>query len=519
LANIAGVVIAASSFYNPNTNRGKITIRAIAGLGKSKDKSSDKIMSKKATKAAPPPSSPEAADAQALRNATQAPPESGQKMKKSMHRKSELLDRVLASVPEKNTKSSGSPKDAAHISPDKDLQTPVRTTTSLETSPNSTDGIPTISEVLNPKRVSDSERIAELARKRQLSQQGNVVAQSSQRVVKKRKKDNPFPAVVASETNQQSINHMAALKKVNNGASRSIFSLETAETAFQVSTKATIPISNNAPAGEKKRQRSQSDLDTALLLANLKAPTPSLMTPVPKVDEARIDGPPADVEQKEAVKPPHKLAKLAASQSKTQRERVSKPAPKIMSPRPAVAQSQFDRDASMRERISTQYKQLRAYIKTLSGSSVSSMHRRLMAGPALVTGGPPETSVQKYAKLMDEHRAVHESLQKRLLRSVETTLRLLLDGDIAADEARVDMKASVKRFEEILYDNLHRQSLEKEAFLAQHPRIVDGETLEEGSAYPCKAAFDKIEEICSAITRPVGRPKLVPVSPAPSRSW
>jgi hypothetical protein len=142
-----------------------------------------------------------------------------------------------------------------------------------------------------------------------------------------------------------------------------------------------------------------------------------------------------------------------------------------------------------------------------------------MAGPALVTGGPPETSVQKYAKLMDEHRAVHESLQKRLLRSVETTLRLLLDGDIAADEARVDMKASVKRFEEILYDNLHRQSLEKEAFLAQHPRIVDGETLEEGSAYPCKAAFDKIEEICSAITRPVGRPKLVPVSPAPSRSW
>ena len=141
-----------------------------------------------------------------------------------------------------------------------------------------------------------------------------------------------------------------------------------------------------------------------------------------------------------------------------------------------------------------------------------------MAGPALVSAVSPETPQQKYSKLVAEHKAAHESLQKRLLRSAETTLCLLLDGDLAADEARADLKASVKRFEEILYDTLHRQSMEKEAFLAQYPRVTDVSTSAE-DAYPCKAAFDKVEEVYSAIARPVGRPKTVPVSPAPSRSW
>jgi hypothetical protein len=122
-----------------------------------------------------------------------------------------------------------------------------------------------------------------------------------------------------------------------------------------------------------------------------------------------------------------------------------------------------------------------------------------------------------------EHRAAHDYLQRRLLRSAETTLRLLLESRITAEEARSELKQSIKKFEEILYDTLRRQEVERLAVVAQHhgnpANLARGRSLpssdgngpleatKEQPNYPCKEAFDKIEDICAAIGRPVGRPR------------
>jgi hypothetical protein len=173
--------------------------------------------------------------------------------------------------------------------------------------------------------------------------------------------------------------------------------------------------------------------------------------------------------------------------------------------------------------MSDQYKQLQSYIQNLTRKSVELMHSRNSIGPLPLTGTtihPSQVHLQKYSKLKEEHQAAHVILQKRLLRSAETTLRLLLDRDITAEEARTELKANSKRYHEILYDTIHRQQLERETFLAKHPRAKaeadkDDNDQEEG-AYPCQSAFAKVEEICNAISRPAGRPRSS-LSPMPSR--
>ena len=89
LANIAGVVIAASSLYNPNTNKGQLVIRALGGLKKPrgseitekkkklrKERERLELERKMAKKARREPtvSSPMAADTKALRDAVSGSP-------------------------------------------------------------------------------------------------------------------------------------------------------------------------------------------------------------------------------------------------------------------------------------------------------------------------------------------------------------------------------------------------------------------------------------------------------------
>jgi len=130
--------------------------------------------------------------------------------------------------------------------------------------------------------------------------------------------------------------------------------------------------------------------------------------------------------------------------------------------------------------------------------------------------------VSPYAKLLTEHRAAHDYLQRGLLRSAETTLRLLLESRITSEEARTEFKQSIRKFEEILCDTLHRQETERLAVAAFLGTPCDfalkrdlrerggdrpSDATDADSDYPCKKAFDKVEEICLAITRPPGRPR------------
>jgi len=204
----------------------------------------------------------------------------------------------------------------------------------------------------------------------------------------------------------------------------------------------------------------------------------------------------------------------------------------------------------LHEKITEQYKQLRSFLQTITNRSMALIHTRNLRGPvpsALVekSSTSSNNNLGAYAHLLTEHRAAHDYLQQRLLRSAETTLLLLLESSITVEEARTELKHTIKRFEEILYDLLHRQEIERLGLVAAHHFDTTTTTLfksgsrygvvgggkkrssaaasspspsSPGSAvpkqttttpitYPCQAAFEKVEEICAVITRPVGRPK------------
>jgi len=205
-------------------------------------------------------------------------------------------------------------------------------------------------------------------------------------------------------------------------------------------------------------------------------------------------------------------------------------------------QQQASRELILQEKITEQYKQLRTFLQDVTNRSMDLIHSRNLRGPVPSaldndksrSSAADQNHLSTYSCLLTEHRAAHDYLQRRLLRSAETTLRLLLESSITTEEARTELKQTITKFEGILYDTLHRQELERLSVVSQHPGTtanlvnsgrgghknhrklqqqpssLEGGTEKQTAAtkpYPCQAAFEKVEDICAAITRPVGRPK------------
>jgi hypothetical protein len=469
-----------------------------------------------------------AADTQALRYAVSGPPVSVQKSKQAMKRNggkivSASKSQGTAKVDSSSTSTavpSQSSSTVTHVSPDqKDMKTPRRPTAFSETSPDSAEDLPKISTFLQPKRLVEKQTNP--------SEQTVVVSQSAKQSVKKRKLQS-LSSSSSSSSGTSNEAHQSS-KKAKPDAS-SVTKLSKKEKKAKKKAKntvfnATASVGESTPivVSERKRDRPSSssttetfsDVDTAKLLANLKSPPPSVKGGESKNDDSMA----------------FKLSKTGTIASK-QPPAVSpairqKPSASLLPPKLSFQYPSTvgHKEAIFREQINGQYKELQAYIESLTSISVARMHRMNATGPvpSVVMGStfhPAQSHLHKYNKLKEEHQAAHVILQKRLLRSAEMTLRLLLDRDITAEEARTELKSNSKRYQEILYDTLHRQTMERESFLAKHPRAkADAERDDDqdiDGSYPCESAFDKVEEICSAISRPVGRPRSI-LSPTPSR--
>jgi hypothetical protein len=285
---------------------------------------------------------------------------------------------------------------------------------------------------------------------------------------------------------------------------------ENQETAFHVTTTATIQLASTSESLKKHVQKpigeKYSDVYTARLLTTLKSPMKEAEFATVNTDENKIHL----VRSNAHAANSGGSSKDSVPKIRHQREQPFNFAGQFSSPKPTRGCSQLTKGSLKLEKATAQYTQLRAYLKNLTQNSTALMHARNMRGPTLsLMPGVSSGLQRKHAKLLTEQQAAHECLQKRLLRSAETTLRLLLDDDISADDARADLKASIKRFEEILSDTLHRHQMETDAFWTQYHCLknnVGMKSLSNGE-YPCQSAFAKVEEICAAITRPVGRPK------------
>jgi hypothetical protein len=457
-----------------------------------------------------PPESPMAADSQALPPPMPARPALIQKTNEK--RQNTVVDEtafsstsVLGSHPLK----LGKTPDGAVVSPEKEMVTLFRPP-SGEATRSSLRHPPKVSKPLHPKIPSSSHPVVF---------RSNNVAQSLQKTVKKRKTELPHDNQLVMNERAPKVAKLDQLfsEDMNNLKNESMIAImstvknathdENQETAFYVSTTATIPIANTATSFKRRRQMPHddkySDEGAARLLTDLKLPLKESFRTLTNTANSVSSGQDS-VKQIRHLRdhPIHFAAKLSLPQS------VSGP-------------SQSARESFKREKVTVQYIQVLANLKQLKRNSASLMHARNMRGPTLsLTAGNSNTIPQhKYSKLLAEHQAAHESIQRCLLRSAETTLRLLLDDEISVDEARADLKESIKRFEGILYDTLRRHQMERDAFLAQHQSLkksVGVANRMSSGEYPCQSAFAKVEELCAAITRPVGRPKSI-VSPPDER--
>jgi len=310
----------------------------------------------------------------------------------------------------------------------------------------------------------------------------------------------------------------------------------------------------------KKIARTSDELSTALLLTALASPKPAEKAKSKQLADANVGvtpKTPATTGKSKAVTTVTPKAAAVASQFKATIKNTPSPKlprdfsrSKIVSPPAAMknisnsvsksngksatlqnastSPQQSSKEEILYEKISEQYQQLRTFLNGVTDSSMALIHSRNLRGPvpsalASRAAKSERAHLSAYSKLLTEHRAAHDYLQRRLLRSAETTLRLLLESRITAEEARIEFKQSIKKFEEILYDTLHRQEVERLAVVAKHygtpanfarsrklPYSASNrplESIKEHSKYPCKEAFDKVEDICNALTRPVGRPR------------
>lgn len=214
------------------------------------------------------------------------------------------------------------------------------------------------------------------------------------------------------------------------------------------------------------------------------------------------------------------------------------------------------REEVVTEKVRVQYEQLRLYIDSLPSSTsptnaVAEKFRRLCPPVNDYKASIKKTRNRQQSrrdKLMREHRTSHELIQKRLLRAAQHILRLLMENHLSIDEARADLKATVKSFEEVLvrasraplfftphfrnycmrradhhdlflslciaitvipqYDTLRRQEFETDAFLAS--QLSNEPHLSCKVPFEFQSSFRRVEAIYEAIEPPrrlPGRPR------------
>lgn len=485
-------------------------------------------------------SSPVAADSTALRDAVSAPaaiPVSILRANKKKSLNSQSEDNEGSN---KNSTQSFASSSATltRVSPNGTMETP-RNQKNMQSeeddSPESTQGLPKISKFLQPKRINlPVKRKAEETMKSEIE----------------KSKGFETPATAEKTSNSQNplfqLNSIGSIPfKSPQPHAKKQRKVGAPSKPKKVTSVPSIPFSSPKVSRDIKRDReftenvarTSEDVSTALLLTELASPTPMVTAKAKTADDSLMEKaktvvaitPKAvvkgtyktgDSNRPKLILPAGAVKKSSSSTSKSKGKSTSLSNASIGPQHPT-------REEILQEKISEQYQQLREFLKKITARSMELIHSRNLRGPvpsALASGVAQSdaTHLSAYSKLLTEHKAAHDYLQRRLLRSAETTLLLLLESRITAEEARTELKNSIKKFEEILYDTLRRQEMERLALIAQHhgnPKYFArnrksskgsekcAESKEENADYPCKEAFDKVEDICAAITRPVGRPR------------
>ena len=112
---------------------------------------------------------------------------------------------------------------------------------------------------------------------------------------------------------------------------------------------------------------------------------------------------------------------------------------------PGIPQLSKKLELNYEEVVSRQHKRLRLWLKNLPASNV-------MSRTTVHSGGSDLYNVleTERLRLTAEHRAAHEMIRKRLYRSVETTLRYIMDSYISPEEAKNQIKDALQCYQGVV---------------------------------------------------------------------
>lgn len=157
-------------------------------------------------------------------------------------------------------------------------------------------------------------------------------------------------------------------------------------------------------------------------------------------------------------------------------------------------------------RLRTQFKRIQGHLKDLPPFQPSFLRK-----PSPRPKSLEEAQAFARSKLFAAHRASHELIRKRMLRAAESTIRNAMDSYLSIEEARNELKSTVKSYHEVVHDTLQRQKLEASALSAQQTRGRSGLDVPTAQvSFPFQSVFRDLEEIrvgIEAPRRPPGRPR------------
>jgi hypothetical protein len=157
-------------------------------------------------------------------------------------------------------------------------------------------------------------------------------------------------------------------------------------------------------------------------------------------------------------------------------------------------------------RLRAQYIRIRGFLKELPPFQPAFLRK---AGSAPKT--MEEAQAMARSKLAAQHQTSHELIRKRMLRAAESTVRNTMDSYLSIEEARAELKGTVKSFQEVVYETLQRQKLEASTLAAEQIRARSGLGVPTTKVFfPFQSTFRELEEICFGIEAPrrqPGRPR------------
>lgn len=463
-----GVVVAAVSYYNPNTQLGHIEVRSLQAI---------------------PPASP-IADGRALsRLCMEGPPASLLKTKK---KKKKRKKETLAANSEESamTPAIGTKAPVIPMSMDSSVKTITKKMKKAPSAsiPASIEKTPSL-QAQHPKTPFNGGETLTFQKKQVIPISKTITTTAPQ--------VSPPSTITPAATDAIRGVHEAPSSEDSNKADRGAIAkfLKPKRVLHEYSESQTsqdnLSVPRKSVSGDKPAEfkRRNSDASKASTAGTLSAKQPKNIQKV----------------QAAVSTPAKSQVKVASSSFESSLENVATLLVDMKSPKPKASKASSSlRDTEIANKA-------KAWLKRLErcDESLPTKKSRLLTSSVDAMGSfslSHSIISSPLDRMLGEHRAVQVKLQKQHLQSATSCMRALVYNEMTPEGVRSELKSIIRSFEHILHDVLSRQKLELSAFM--DPETGKPPLLELVSQ---EGAFDAVREIYSSlgplVKRPPGRPK------------